>query len=479
MLLSVITVLAASTGALAARRSAAQAWTSTADGRYKLSSYNAPTMNGNNPGIQDWEFTIKEGTPKQEIKGFGAAVTDATVTAFNKLSDNLRNEVLRDIMTDSGLNFNLMRHTIGSSDLSADPAYTYDDNGGKEDPNINGFNLGDRGEAMVQMLKDMKSLQGGMTLLGSPWAPPAWMQEDHTLTGSDKNNQLNHDYADSFGKFFARYIQEYEKRGVTIESITIQNEPLNNRVGMPTLKVEADESGRLIRDNVGPALRDANLSTTIWAWDHNTDNYDYPKTVFNIAGDDVKTAAWHCYGTFDQETDRYTPMTRFHDEFPGSEQYMTECWTAKGHTTWKDTSSWNMFPLQNWGNGIIAWTLGSYTSGGPALSGGSACSVCTGLITVDPNAGTYTKEVDYYMMGQYSKFMAKGGHVVDGTGSYLFNGDEGLLSVASINPDGTRTVVIQNRYNNDVFARVHSEKDGAEWNGRVPGHSTTTWVLPA
>lgn len=481
MLFSVIALVAASTGALAAqKRSAAQAWTSTEDGRYKLSSYEAPTFNSNNPGIgQDWKFHITESQLKQEVKGFGAAVTDATVAAFNRLSGDKRDEVLRAIMSPEGLNFDLMRHTIGASDLSADPAYTYDDNGGREDTNIQGFGLGDRGEAMVQMLKDMKSIQSNMTLLGSPWAPPAWMQLDHTLTGTTQNNNLNHQYADAFGKYFAKYIQEYENRGVKIDAITIQNEPQNSRAGMPTMYIFPDESGKLIRDNVAPALRNAGLDTKIWAWDHNTDNYDYPKTVFNIAQGIVNTAAWHCYGRDLKNQALWQPMTDFHKEFPDSEQYMTECWTAKSKTGWEAASNFNMFPLQNWGNGIIAWTLGSYTNGGPALSGDSACAICTGLITVDPNSGNYNKEVDYYMMGQFSKYMARGGHVVEGTGSWIFDDDSGMLSVASVNPDGTRTVVIQNRYDHDVWARVTSDQDGGDWNARVPGHSTTTWILPA
>lgn len=478
MLRFTVSALVVSGSALAAqKRASAQAWTSTADGQYKLSSFDAPTLNGGNTGgLSDWKFTIKESSLKQEVKGFGAAVTDATVTAFNNLPSNVRNEVLTDLMTESGLNFNLMRHTIASSDLSADPAYSYDDNGGNADPSIANFDLGDRGEAMVTMLKDMKSLQGNMTLLGSPWSPPAWMKLDHTLTDTTVNNQLDHQYADAFGSYFVRYLQEYAKRGVTVDAITIQNEPLNNRAGMPTMKIEADESAGLIQNNVGPALRGAGLDTQVWAYDHNTDQYNYPQTVFNTAGQYVNTAAWHCYAPGKDQA-LWAPMTQFHDEFPDSEQYMTECWTAKGHTDWQSTSNFNMFPLQNWGNGIIAWTLGSWSTGGPALSGGSACSVCTGLITVNQDQGTYNKEVDYYMMGQYSKFMAKGGRVVDGTGSYIFDDGTGLLSVASVNPDNTRTVVIQNRYDKDIFVQVGTERDGS-WNGRVPGSSTTTWVLP-
>jgi glucosylceramidase len=478
MLLSALTVLATtSIGALAAeRRAAAQSWTSTADGRYKLSSYDAPVIGGGNPGLDNWKFTIRESALKQEIKGFGAAVTDGTVTAFNRLSSGQRAEVLRDLTTDSGINFNLMRHTIASSDLSGDPAYTYDDNGGNPDPNMYGFNLGDRGYAMADMLAEMRRLQGNMTIIGSPWAPPAWMQLDHTLTETTYQNNLNHDYVDAYAKYFVRYIQEYEKRGAHVDAITIQNEPFNSRTDMPTMYIYADESGALIRDNVGPALRNAGLPTDIWAFDHNTNDYFYPQTVFNMNRNLVNTAAWHCYSGNDQS--HWEPLTRFHNEFPNSEQYMTECWTAVGTTDWKHTSNYHMMPLQNWANGIISWALGSYTGGGPTISGGSACHICTGLVTVDPNGGGYKKEIDYYIAGQYSKFIPKGSHVLEGTGSYLFGDGTGLLSVATLNPDGSRTVVIQNNYGHDIFVQVDTEREGNTWNARVPGSSVTTWVLP-
>ena len=196
----------------------------------------------------------------------------------------------------------------------------------------------------------------------------------------------------------------------------------------------------------------------------------------NKGNDYVPAAAWHCYSGNDPAN--WQPLTTFHDEYPGTEQYMTECWTAVGTTDWVHSSSFALLPLQNWANGIIAWALGSFTGGGPSISGSDACHICTGLVTVDPNSGTYRKEVDYYMMGQFSKFMPKGGRAVAGTGSFLFPDGSGLESVATLNPDGTRTVAIQNRYDHDIWVELQTESEGQTWKGRVYKHSVTTWVLP-
>ncbi|KJZ77197.1 Endo-1,6-beta-D-glucanase [Hirsutella minnesotensis 3608] len=407
---------------------------------------------------------------------FGACVTDSTVIAFSRLPGPKRAELLRDLMSPDGLNFNLMRHTIAGSDLTNDPPYTYDENGGNVDTSLAHFDLGQRGNAMVSMLAEMKRLQPGLTILGSPWSPPGWMKLNGKLTGTTKNNNLNHRYADSYAQYFVKYLRAYEKAGVHIDAITIQNEPLNSKAQMPTMYINASESGGLVRNIVGPALRRAGLQTQIWAWDHNTNQYDYPETVVNMAKQYVPAAAWHCYAGNNPEN--WQPLTRFHGQFPSVEQYMTECYTAKGRTNWVHSSNFALLPLQNWANGIIAWALGTYTGGGPALSGNDACHICTGLVTVDPNTGNYNKEVDYYMMGQFSKFMPRGGKAVGGTGSHLNPDGTGLESVATLNPDGTRTIVIQNKYGQDIWVELKTESEGRTWNGRVYQKSVTTWVLP-
>jgi glucosylceramidase len=239
-----------------------------------LSAYNAPVKGKGSPpsGASTWQLSIDDTSSgyKQTVEGFGAAVTDATVAVFNQLPAAKLTELLNQLMTPAGANFAMMRHTIASSDLSADPSYSYDDNGGKVDTSLSNFNLGDRGTAMAKLLARMKGLQPLLTILGSPWSPPGWMKLNGVLQGNTVNNNLNHAYASQFAQYFVKYIQAYKNLGAPIDAITIQNEPFNSQAGMPTMYIYADESGNLIQQNVGPALRSAGLNTGIWAWDHNT-----------------------------------------------------------------------------------------------------------------------------------------------------------------------------------------------------------------
>lgn len=125
----------------------------------------------------------------------------------------------------------------------------------------------------------------------------------------------------------------------------------------------------------------------------------------------------------------------------------------------------------------MAWTLGSDTSYGPHLSSGG-CTTCRGLVVVDTSAKTYSFAIDYYMLAQFSKFMPSGATVLDGSGSYSFSDGTGIQSVASVNPDGSRTVVMTNKFGNDVYVTVNFQSGGS-WSGRVYQNSVVTWVLPA
>lgn len=267
-----------------ATAASASAYASSSDGSLKLSSVAAPVQGAGSPGSEStWQLNIDDTSSgyKQTITGFGGAVTDATVTSFNTLSASTLNQLLNELMTPAGANFALMRHTIGASDLSGDPAYTYDDNGGSADPNLNGFNLGDRGNAMATMLAQMKSLQSSLKIFGSPWSAPGWMKLNGVIDGSTNNNNLNDgyltnngaQYSSAFAQYFVKYIQAFQAKGAPIDAITVQNEPLNSQAGYPTMYMFSDEQASLIQNYIGPALAAAGLNTKVWAYDHNTGKF--------------------------------------------------------------------------------------------------------------------------------------------------------------------------------------------------------------
>ncbi|OKL62582.1 Endo-1,6-beta-D-glucanase [Talaromyces atroroseus] len=456
--------------------SSAQSWVSSNDGTYQLTKYNAPSQgDGSGSSISStWSLAVDDTSSghKQTIDGFGAAVTDATVTVFSELSSGQQTALLNDLFTDAtddGASFNLLRHTIGSSDLSSS-VYTYDDSS-SPDTSLKNFDLTANGTDMVNWISRFASASGSLKLLGSCWSPPGWMKLNGAVYGNTTDNNLNTDYASEYAQYFVDYIQAFADGGVTVDAITIQNEPLNSQSGYPTMYLDADTATSLIQNHVGPALSSAGLSTEIWAYDHNTDKPSYPQTVLDGASDYVSNVAWHCYATGNS----WTVLSDFHANNSDVTQYMTECWTSPT-TSWHSTIDFFMGPLQNWASGAIAWTLGTDTNYGPHLSGG--CSSCRGIVTVDTSAGTYTKTADFYWIAQFSRFIPRGSIALSTTGSYDYGNGDKIEGQAFVQPDGTRVLVIENGFDNDVELTVNFTS-GETWSGPLYSQSLTTWLLPS
>ncbi|KAK4093994.1 CAZyme family GH30 [Purpureocillium lilacinum] len=484
----------------------ATAFASNSNGSLKLSPVPPPVLGDGNPGPETWNLTIDDagnGGYKQKITGFGAAVTDATVTTFNTLPNDALDSLLNTLMTSDGAGFSLMRHTIGASDLSAYPPYTYDDSMGQPDPNLTHFGLHKQGRNMTVLLKHMKDRQPDLKVIGSSWSAPGWMKQNGKLIdGNTATNNLwdifhgpgSPNYSSAFAQYFVKYIQTFQERGVPIYAITIQNEPMNNKAGFPTMDMIAEEQAVLIASYILPAFREENITTQIWAYDHNTgmcilrgdippvsqnriDHPRFPQTVLDLVGRSVNTVAWHCYAdvqhkwkTMKHFYQRYREMNRTVD------QYMTECWTPSRNTTWHQAADFTMGPLRNWGSGVISWPLGANSTDGPYLPSNDACHSCTGLVTINDN-GTYTFQTAYYMMAQFSKFMPPGSTVLHDNGTYVHESGAGISAVASETPDGSRTVVIKNTFGNDIYVFLNTTS-GQKWSGNIPMNSVTTWVLP-
>lgn len=82
------------------------------------------------------------------------------------------------------------------------------------------------------------------------------------------------------------------------------------------------------------------------------------------------------------------------------------------------------------------------------------------------------------MMGQFSKFVPRGAIALATTGSYDTGNELKLEMAAFLNPDQSRTVVIQNGFAKNGTASVKFAT-GDTWTGAVYQQSVTTWVLPA
>lgn len=153
---------------------------------------------------------------------------------------------------------------------------------------------------------------------------------------------------------------------------------------------------------------------------------------------------------------------------------MTECWTPTSQP-WYNAAAFTMGPLQNWASGAMAWNIAADQNNGPHIYNG--CANCTGLVTIKSDGSGYTLNTAYYMMAQFSKYMPPGAKVLPVSGGGTNSNGQSVQSVASVNPDGTRTVVVLSTVTNSLYLTLNTTS-GQTWTGTVPGQSVVTWVLP-
>ena len=77
----------------------------------------------------------------------------------------------------------------------------------------------------------------------------AWMKRFDTQmkdSGVMSGGKLKPENNALYAKYLLRFIEEYERRGVHLSALTVQNEPLQNDKDYPSMKVEPPQEGEII-----------------------------------------------------------------------------------------------------------------------------------------------------------------------------------------------------------------------------------------
>ena len=96
---------------------------------------------------------------RQEILGFGAAMTDATCYVLSRLTQGERDQVLHDIFDPSEMAMNVCRTSIGASDYSR-TLYSYDESD-TPDPELKKFSIDYDKEYILPILRECRKHNSG------------------------------------------------------------------------------------------------------------------------------------------------------------------------------------------------------------------------------------------------------------------------------------------------------------------------------
>ena len=382
-------------------------------------------------------IVLDPGTTKQQVLGFGGAMTDATCYVLSQLAESERHSVMHDLFAPGEMALTVCRTCIGASDYSRS-AYTFDESD-QPDPELKRFSIDhDRGY-ILPVLRDARKVNSELFLFSSPWSPPGWMKSGGSMLGGAMRKHSYEPYA----RYFLKFLEAYKAEGVPIDAVTVQNE------------VDADQDGRMpaclwgqeyeiefVKSYLGPLLRKAGSPTKIWVLDHNYNLWG--RAVDELSDPDayefIDGIAWHGYAG------DVSAMTRVHDAFPRKNAYWTEGgpdYTAPDYQTdfaqWAETFN-GIF--QNWARSITAWNISLDEKGKPNIGPFS----CGGMITIDSATHKVTRSGQYWAFAHYSKHVRRGAKVIATNGVGTDAANTAQVSHAGFrNPDGSFVVVLANR----------------------------------
>jgi glucosylceramidase len=392
----------------------------------------------------------------QTMYGFGAALTEACVMHINRLPDKMRKEFLKNTFGPDGGNFNLIRLPMGSTDF-ADPVkgnYTYDETKNNK-PDLTFKNLDmSRDEKSFAIIREARKINPNLKVMITPWSAPAWMKTEGQINGGELKPEYRQVYAD----YFVRVIKEYEKRGIPVDSLTIQNEPAYASLGVPSMGVKPVEQGEFIRDYLGPTLEKNKLEKKIYGHDHNWSQSERdadPISAVPGVKKYMKGIAYHCYGG------EKWGMWDTVNHHPDLELFQTECsGSDAGYSHsgdfhwWLDTQSVGAVNMGT--TGAIAWNLCLDEKHGPVNWGKdySGCTNCRGLVAMDFSGKNpkVTYNPEFHALSQVSRFIVPGTKRIELAGK-----TEGTIqSVAFQRPDGGIVLVAENLKNEPVKFRAQT-----------------------
>jgi len=407
---------------------------------------------------------VDPGKRFQTIEGFGGAFTEAAANSVNRIGAESKKQFFKAYFDRlEGHGYTLCRTHINSCDFSLGN-YSYTNISG--DADLKHFSIDRDRQALLPMIKEAQRVAPELLkLLASPWSPPAWMKTNGKHNGGGK---LKPEFRNAWAEYYVRYIREYEKEGVPIWGLTVQNEPAAAQV-WESCVYTADEERDFVRDYLGPTLEKAGLGhLKIIVWDHNKDllierirpSYDDPEASKYIWG-----AGFHWYGP-----EKFDNLQLAHDAWPDKKLIFTEgCQEGGPHIgSWDlgERYAYNIInDLNRWTVGWIDWNMVLDENGGP----NHANNFCSAPIIADTKNDRLIFQSSYYYLGHFCRFIRPGAVRI-----LCASTRDDLEATALLNPDESIVIVVLNRTDEQrQFSLRLPDRAGVS---SMPPHSISTSV---
>ena len=406
----------------------------------------------------------------QKLIGIGGAITDASAETLYKMPKAKQKEILEAYYGKNGLGYTLVRTNMNSCDFSSE-SYTYVKDG---DTSLKSFFFFYDEKYKIPMIKEAQKLIGkDFTFYFSPWSPPAWMKSNQNML---KGGRLEEKYYQTWANYYVKFIQEYQKRGINVWGLTIQNEPMAVQTWESCIYT-AEEEGNFLKNNLGPTLwKNGFKDKKVIIWDHNRDLI-YQRATTTLQDPETAKYAqgigYHWYETWNNKTQLFDNLGETQRAFPNMFLAFTEgCKEEFKMDGIYDVSLGELYGrnmLNDFNKGTALWTDWNVLldeTGGPNHVG----NFCFAPIIADTKTGEVHYTYEYYYIGHVSKYIKPGAQRVGNSSNRA-----ALISTAFMNDNGELVTVIMNESDKDTDAYLWIEGEAAKLS--VPAHSIQTVIL--
>lgn len=381
----------------------------------------------------------------QTFLGIGGAITDASAEVFAQLPKEKQKELLDAYYSANGIRYTLLRTSIHSADFGSE-SFTYVSD---DDPELKTFSIGhDRKYRIPMIHRAIETAGGKLITYASPWSPPPFMKSNKEMLHGGK---LLPEYYQSWAEYFVKFIHAYEKEGIPIWGVTIQNEPMALQ-RWESCVYSAEEERDFLKKYLGPTFEKNGLNDKkIIVWDHNRDLIvDRSNTILNDpeAAKYVWGIGFHWYENWSGGQPKYDNLQKVHEAYPDKNLMFTEgcneAFDPDKYQYWPNAERYGESMINDFNCGTVGWTDWNILlneNGGPNHVG----NFCFAPVHADTQKGELIYTPSYYYIGHFSKFIKPSAKRISTATSISF-----LKSTTFRNPDGEMVTVVMNDTDNDI-----------------------------
>ncbi|GIZ10209.1 hypothetical protein [Flavobacterium sp. UMI-01] len=417
-------------------------WVSTTNDKVWVTKTYIPE---NNKKAADLSISIDTKNQKQKIDGFGGCFNELGWDALGMVTPKEKQQILNDLFDlKSGCKFNICRMPIGANDYAVN-WYSHNETAG--DFAMTNFSIDRDKKRLIPYIKEAQKINPKMAIWASPWCPPAWMKHSkhYACKANPEFNDLPKEwssteelvsrfitepnYFEAYALYFSKFVKAYEKEGIPIYAVHVQNE-YNSAQNFPSCVWKPQDLGIFISDYLGPKFKKENPKTQIWLGtverpqlERVTDILEYKNAKDYVTGVGFQ---WAGKGA----------IKAVHAEYPKMQLMQTETECGDGSNDWKaaeHTFGLMKHYFENGANSYMYWNM-VLDETGKSQWGWKQNS----MISIDSKTKAIRYNPEFYLMKHLSSFVAPGSVKLATTGNdenaiVFYNAKENKVIVLAYN----------------------------------------------